>query len=765
MNAERNQPDVGCHTGARSSRRHAWAARTASNLPILLGLLLSVAVLADEGGDFRPQADLPPLREFLDGRRVETVEQWPERRQEIRRLLMEYFTGSPPETTPAVVAGQVLEERRGLDGSTRRRIRVTLDTPHRRTFEMWLWLPQGDGPFPLLLTAPRDYQIPWAELALERGYAVCLYPGVDSHHREPDYPGYDSIWQVFREEYPQADWTEIITKAWLAGRALDYLFNPVGNYPLAEGQVGIIGFSRYGKQSMIAAAIDPRITAVVARSPGSPASCPYRFTSRDTFAEAPADFPGQWFLPSLRGYTGREHELPIDAHGWHALIAPRHLLIHTAFNDGAEPTFPVERAYLEAREVYRLLGRPEKLRIHYREGAHSPITDEHRQQNLDWFDLAFGRGTATAADFPEELLHAFDWPAWKARQTNADLNRPPREPHPRPDPDSLRPDVAWMLGQSPETIPWDGQYTLLTAAESAMMTHDRWAVAGVARLPVSFGENVRGNLVYQPAAEGPRPVVIWLHPYSYHSGYNEGYGVQGTTVYHRLAQAGFIVLAYDQCGFGLRLQEGTHFYEQFPRWSRMGRMVHDVRRAVDFVVAGQGHMAPAREGQALPEFDPQRVYLLGYAVGGMVALHAAALDERVAGVASFSGFAPLRTAHDDPRATGGLARLWQWHALLPKLGLFEDREDELPYDYDDLLGRIAPRPCLIVAPQRDRDHPVDAVRACVNQAADAWPDGSAHRGLTALYPDDINRFQSAQHAQFLAWLERLEEPAQPTRER
>ena len=119
---------------------------------------------------------------------------------------------------------------------------------------MWVWLPEGDGPFPLLLTAPRDYQIPWAELALERGYAVCLYPGVDSHHREPAYPAYDSIWQEFRKEYPEATWTEIITKAWLAGRTLDYLFDPKRGYPLAEGQVGIIGFSRYGKQSMIAAA-------------------------------------------------------------------------------------------------------------------------------------------------------------------------------------------------------------------------------------------------------------------------------------------------------------------------------------------------------------------------------------------------------------------------------------------------------------------------------------------------------------------------------
>jgi len=66
----------------------------------------------------------------------------------------------------------------------------------------------------------------------------------------------------------------------------------------------------------------------------------------------------------------------------------------------------------------------------------------------------------------------------------------------------------------------------------------------------------------------PLPPVIWLHPYSYASGYNEGYNVQDTTTYHRLAKEGFAVLAFDQCGFGLRLLEGTRFYDRYPRWSR-----------------------------------------------------------------------------------------------------------------------------------------------------------------------------------------------------
>jgi len=707
-------------------------------------LVTSLLLSADVG-----RADLPPLLEFLDGSAVRSRADWQRRKEEIRRLMCETFIGTFPDSVPAVLAAKVLEEHVKEDGSIRRRVELTFDTKNRARFETWVWLPGGEGPHPVLLTAPRYYQIPWAEMALQRGYLVCLYPGVDSHHREAEYPGYDSIWQQFRAEYPEATWTEISTKAWLASRALDYVLDPKHGYRVAEGQVGIIGWSRYGKQAMIAAAFDERITSVVARSPGSPASCPYRFASRNTFAEAPADFPDEWFLASLRGYTGREHELPIDAHGWLALIAPRRCLIDVAHNDGCEPTFAVERAYLEGRQVYGLLGHPENLRVSYREGQHGPITEAHRRRNFDWFDLSFGRGTARPSDFPEEFIHRFDWRAWKAELSPGDLKVPFATTQATDDPADRRARILWALGQPPERIERDGQYMFLSAEESEMMTHDRWRVADTARLPVSFGANVRGNVYYNPKVTEPAPAVIWLHPYSYHSGYNEGYGVQGTTVYHRLAQQGFVVLAYDQCGFGLRLLEGRDFYEHYPKWSRLGRMVHDVSAAVDFLVDGKG----AAQGD-MQEVRKDQVYVLGYSLGGMVGLYAAALDERIAGVASFCGFTPLRTDTDE-KPTGGIRRLWKWHALQPLLGLFDGRESEIPYDFDDVLALVAPRPCLVYSPRRDRDADCDEVAACADRARKAWQIKGRAEGLTHVADDEINRFQADQHAVFLKWYQTL----------
>jgi pimeloyl-ACP methyl ester carboxylesterase len=715
--------------------------------------ILMLATATPVGG---AEADLPPLLKFTDGREVQAPADWRLRREEIRRLMGQVFVGSFPAETPRITTAEITREQVSPEGgSMKRRVRLIFDTANRASLEMTLWIPNGSGPFPILLVAPRYYQIPWAEEALRRGYLVCLFPGVDHMHHESAYPGYENAWKRFQAAYPEVAWTEIAAKGWLASRCLDYLLDTTHGYAFAPGQVAMIGHSRYGKQAVIAAAFDERITAVVARSSGSPSSCPYRFASHTTFMEPPNGFPGQWFLPSLRGFTGRVHELPFDAHGWLGLIAPRRLLLDTAYNDGCDPTFGVERAYRQGREVYRLLGHPENLRIDYRYGGHNNnmenpeeaiISLRRVRRNLDWLDLSFGRGTARPEHFPERLIHEFDWSDWCSRLAEEELKSPLPGAESSDDQAERRARIVWALGQSPEQLDWDERYTFLTPAESRVMSHDRWALPGIRRVPVSFGENVRGNLYFDPTAETPLPSVIWLHPYSYSSGYNGGYNVQDTTVYHRLAKEGFAVLAFDQCGFGLRLLEGCDFYDRCPNWSRLGRMVHDVHRAVDFLVDGRG-----ASQDELPQLCTDHVYVVGYSLGGAVGLYAAALDARITGVASFAGFTPLRT-DTDQRTTGGIRRLWEWHALQPKLGLFHGRQDEIPYDFDDVLALIAPRPCLVVSPQRDRFATHSDVVACVDRSRRFWKTRGAAERLTHLTPDDISRFQKAQHQQLRDWL-------------
>lgn len=680
---------------------------------------------------------------FLDGRDVKTANDWDSRKTEIRKLWCDYLIGHYPKETPVLLSAKVVKTENAGDGSTRKRIVLTFDTPNRESFEIEVWEPKSvdDIVRPLLLTQPRHYQREkWGEEALKRGYIVCIYPGLDAHHNDRDYPGYQNVWKTFKSEYPDATWNSSLgIQAWLASRTLDYLLDPEYGYKIDPAAVGITGFSRYGKQSIYAAAFDERFSCVVARSSGTPTACSYRFSGRQTFMESVSleDCPQVWLIDKARTFYGRENELPVEGNALMACIAPRHLMIDTAYNDGSDPTFGVERSYLNAKKAWAFLGKKKNIRLSYRKGNHSPVTDERVKHNLDFFDTAFGRVKAKASDFPEVLIHAFDWDAWKAKQRESDLTLPEQA--------SVRKKVEWMLGEQPTSTENAGKYHIKPGGELGVpdWSRDRWKPRGIKRVPFSFGGKMQGNILFDPQRNPHKATVIWLHPWNYSHGSNEGYGVQGTTVYYRLAQEGYKVVMYDQFGFGDHLIDAVGFYDKHPHWSRMGRAVHDVSRVIDFLVDGKGIAA-----QPVPRTDPGRIYTCGFAYGGMVGLYATALDERIAGIACFSGFTPLRT-DTDAKPTGGIRQYWQWHALIPKLGLYHGEEASIPYDYEDVLGLISPRECLIYSPTRDRFSDNEDVKACSMKAKASWQDES---GLTFMTPDDTCRFQRDQQNVLVKWL-------------
>jgi pimeloyl-ACP methyl ester carboxylesterase len=679
---------------------------------------------------------------FLDGNSVETTTDWEKRKKEILNLWCEYYIGHYPEKAPGLLSSEVTNTENIEDGTTRKRIRLTFDTPNKKSFEIEVWEPSelGKAARPLFLTQPREYQVQWAEEAVKRGYIACLYPGLDAHHNDKDYPDYQNVWKVFKDEYPDAGWASSLgIQAWLASRALDFFLDKKSGYNINVSAIGIAGHSRYGKQSIYAAAFDDRFKTVIARSSGTPTGCSYRFASRQTFMESVSDddCPKAWVLDNLSDFYGRENELPVEGNALMAAIAPRNLMIHTAYNDGSDPTFGVERNYLNAKKAYEFLGAGNNIHLSYRTGQHNPITEAHTRLMFDYFDMSFGRGTATIEDFPEVLNHQFDFEAWKSKQRKQDLNLP--------DNLSVEEKIKWMLGEKPDNLYKEEKYRLKTEDELGVpaWSRDRWNPGGLKRVPFAFAGDMNGNMYFDPNLSAYKGTVIWLHPWNYSHGSNEGYGVQGTTIYWRLAQEGYIVVGYDQFGFGDQLTSAFGFYEKYPQWSLLGRAVSDVSNVIDYLVDGKGIAA-----EKVPETDPSKIYICGFSYGGMVGLYASALDERIAGVASFSGFTPMRT-DTDKKPTGGIRRLWEWHHVLPKLGLYNGNETGIPYDYEDVIKLISPRKVLIYAPENDRFADPGDISKCIEKAQEAWENKS---GLIFKNPDDICRFQKDQQDELLDWL-------------
>ena len=686
---------------------------------------------------------MPDALTFLNGKKVKNKADWEKRKEEIKNLWCDYFIGHYPKEIPALLSANTVSSTKLKDGTSRKRIVLTFDTPNKKSFEIEVWEPSlhHKRSMPLFLTQPRIYQVQWAEEAVKRGYIACFYPGVDTHQKEEDYLGYESVWKVFKEEYPDASWCSSLgIQAWLASRTLDYFLDPASNYNIDTTSVGIAGFSRYGKQSIYAAAYDERFKCVVARSSGTPTACAYRFAGRQTFMETPSleDCPKAWLADSIRNFYGRENEIPVEGNDLLATIAPRYLMLHTAYNDGSDPTFGVEQNYLNAKKAYRLLGKEENICLDYREGNHSPITKEHTIRVFDFFDMAFKRGTAKRNDFPERLIHNFNWEKWKAGLDKKELNPPLNG--------SAEDNINWMLGTIPENFEKQNVYQIKEGTDLPLgdAFRDRWNPGNIKRVPFAFAGNMQGDIFFDKTRESYKGTVIWLHPWNYSLGYSESYGVQGLPIYYRLAAEGYKVVAYDQFGFGNHLKYAINFYEKYPNWSLLGRAVSDVSSVINYLVEGKGI---ARE--EVPETDPSKIYICGFSYGGMVGLYAAALDKRIAGVASFSGFTPMRT-DTDQKPTGGIRRLWEWHHVLPKLGLFHNKEREIPYDYDDVLKMIAPRKVLVYAPLRDRFSDTDDIDVCVREAQKAWKDNV---GFQYRKPDDICRFQKEQQDVLIDWLD------------
>jgi pimeloyl-ACP methyl ester carboxylesterase len=540
----------------------------------------------------------------------------------------------------------------------------------------------------------------------------------------------------------------------------------------------------------IAAALDERIAAVIAGSTGVGGVLPWRLSGERGMGEGVESttrmFP-MWFAPQLRFFSGHEDRLPVDANLLVAMIAPRACLMEYGLNDEVSNVWGNEQCYHSALKVYSALGRPDRLGLLRVPGFHGANDQE---ACLDWLDIQFGRSSRT---WRNDLLFTWDYDQWvKSSGERANLNRVPRR-------DStgllvgtngttitstnqweqkaaeVRKSVEWMLGDAPLSLPAGagrgfggrgfggrgGPPPGPTAIARGVPGNPgqlgpdvpAWVIARGSQefgwaepdrsqadsRRIRFGYNVTGDLYFPTnmTADTKLPTVIWLHGYSYPLGY--------MWVYRRdvhpilaLVKSGYAVLAFDQCGFGSRMNESGPFYDRYPHWSQAGRMIEDTRAAID-----------ALEKETV--VDPQRIYLFGYTLGGTIALHTAALEPRVKGVVAISGFTPMRTDTVE-RGTGGLARLSRERPLLPRLGFFIGHEAQVPYDYDELLATIAPRPVLVVQPRMDRDATPADVHAAVDQARKVYTLYSAADKLALHEPDDYQRLPTATLNSIVQWM-------------
>jgi pimeloyl-ACP methyl ester carboxylesterase len=697
-------------------------------------------------GELPPDFDEMPSIPFLpdplildEGGRnipVETISQWNQKREEMKKLAQHWITGTVPPLPDNLLA-ELLGERK-LGQLTERTVLLKFGPGHKAQLHVTLLIPPGDGPFPVFICPWKIDNYSWVQAAVRRGYIGCRFTATDPKYGYPDdSEGYEELW------WPQYDFSALMRWGWAASRTIDYLYTQKN---VNKGQIALTGLSRNGKMALWAAAYDERITAVVPISGGTGGEDPFRYTT-DKYSDETMPLltwaRPHWLHPRLRFFTGWESKLPVDQNSLMALIAPRGLMITSSVTESAGNPWGIEQAYLSAKKAYDFLGAGDKIALDLRYGLHAPAYRDI-ERYIDFFDYVFGRGGIK----PENRMF-YDYTFSKWLGLSGEMIDPLSYPDKGIDDlliDSqgraienlqaweekitdIKKRVNWGLGVEPPSVGPGPQTDYLQEVVGLPRVGE-----DITSSPLLFGRlyypaNITGN-----NKSARLPVVIWLHEYAY----STGIGKAGDII-NMFVNAGYAVYLYDQIGFGTRLAEESRlFYDRFPHWSKMGRMVADVRWAVDALMENE-------------LIDSARIYVAGYSLGGAVGLYSTALDERIAGMISVCGLTPMRFNLAGKTAEG-IYEYSHLHGLLPRLGFFVKNEAHIPYDFHEILAAIAPRPLLVVAPTWDQYASFSDIQHCVDEVKKVYELYKANDKLEIFAPEDYNRFSDEMKDKVVSWM-------------
>ncbi len=345
----------------------------------------------------QPGAENTPIPSLVDGIK-ERGEWFEKRRPELLRTWTTILGKLGPSPEDRKWFGDITQaveiNRRELDGYTR----IDLDIPIEKDFlqRHLLLLPkgQGDGPFPAVIawtSSTPDYREPelwWGAYLARNGYVVLTSWSFIRNYRQGSRSrgAADLLYERFGRWMPMAKMVHDTV------REIEYL----RSLPQVDPKrIGFIGFSLGAKAAVYVAAFNPDVKVTVAVDPhiavngGTNWYAPWYLDWQRRFDDIRTpEYP----IPELRGTVqslldpdpsrpGFEH----DHHELLALTAPRAFLLiggSQSEDAGGDSDDLQSWGYFNrAKDVYRLLGVPERLQF--------ASTDEGHKANEEKIDAAW----------------------------------------------------------------------------------------------------------------------------------------------------------------------------------------------------------------------------------------------------------------------------------------------------------------------------------------------------------------------------------------
>ncbi len=242
------------------------------------------------------------------------------------------------------------------------------------------------------------------------------------------------------------------------------------------------------------------------------------------------------------------------------------------------------------------------------------------------------------------------------------------------------------------------------------------------------------------AGGGKAPAVLCLHPTDNTVGHKVVVGLGGLPRRNyaaELAQRGYVTLA----------PAYPHLANYWPNLERLGyasgtmKAIWDNSRGLDLL-------------SVLPVVDASRGFgAIGHSLGGHNAIFTAVFDPRITVVVSSCGFDSFLDYYGGDESRWLFGAGWCQMRYMPRLSNYRGKLDQIPFDFPELLGALAPRPLFVNAPLRDSNFQTASVDRCVAAALPVYQlYGQAER-LVVKHPDCEHDFPDAVRQQAYAFID------------
>ncbi|MCW3081547.1 MAG: putative acetyl xylan esterase [Segetibacter sp.] len=352
-----------------------------------------------------PKYVLPDVLKTTSNVEVKNTRTWENsRRPELLKLFENNIYGQMPKKYSSIKYTVTKEDATAMNGKAKlKQVMIEVFNNNNSVrINLILFIPNAaNKPVPAFLlinNRERDNTDPtrtkksefWpAEMLVDSGYAIAAIHVSDLAPDDKE-KYVEGVLQLYPEQLTAANGMKAISAwAWGASRVMDYFATDTD---IDAKRVAVVGHSRGGKASLLAAAEDQRFALCITNCSGNTGAALARRQFGERINRINATFP-HWFNTNYKKYNNNENALPVDQHMLISLVAPRPLYATNASKDlWADPTGTF-LALKNAEKVYALYGIKSNL----------PANPPGVNQPIIYASLAYHNREG------EHNLTAYDW--------------------------------------------------------------------------------------------------------------------------------------------------------------------------------------------------------------------------------------------------------------------------------------------------------------------------------------------------------------------